>query len=205
METCEYRNRIAHQFDPANGHDKIYIASVRKSKITTSSFEVVCRWGRRGSKVLADQVKYNCPTVDDTLRFRNEIFVGKLAKGYEEVENNPHYHGTVTRDSVKQFLEDEYSEVQNEAATRYSKEVEIVLENKPKRGRRPGAKISRQHSKPLVEYPEAVVIVDNSGMENVLTEGVEYLVARQPDKNGFLSVLDKFGVETIIHEQRCKA
>src|SRR3990172_6478117 len=70
------------------GSDKVYVSSI---KSVAGSFQVVCKWGRRGGTMQV-QTKGTYSAFDVAVATRNSILSEKLSKGYKNIEG-PGYSG----------------------------------------------------------------------------------------------------------------
>lgn len=173
--------------------DKVYVANIKVDS-DSREFVVVCKWGRRG-KNLSSQEKASYKSLRAAQGARNEIVREKVKKGYVDVASLS-YDGPVhaLQEQFKGHLEgdirvrDDHSVI----VTPWEDDCEAVkLQEDIRNG--------NIKQKP---QPEAVLCVDNLGLENHFDLDIEYeLVGGTPEAT-WLSVIDRFGDEVEVNADR---
>jgi len=107
----ERRNWVGHCYSKLKNHDKLYIVTIRDYHDTKSTYnyEVVCYWGRAGSK-LREQSKGLYGKYDRASYEAYDMFTKKAMKGYSDLSvYDPNYTGNLTMDHsyVQPYLVEE--------------------------------------------------------------------------------------------------
>ena len=168
MVRTSTNNLVSHNNEP--GHDKVYIASVRK--MHDGRFGVYGKWSAR-NRAMKEMNKGTFSTFAEAQRAAEELFAIKAGRGYVDIESSQ-YHGPVTFDSVSQWLEQPCGEDEPVSTT--------AAPVKQRNVRR----------KPVQRSEFEVKCVNTTGIESHFDVGVNYM-ARLAGDADLLEVMDVQG------------
>lgn len=171
---------VAHNY--SKGHDKIYMACIRVEFPLTgpAKYTVIGKWGRRG-QTLKSQVKW---TGNDRMAAKSTqqgLFLSKVKEGYINIDS-PSYGGGVTRQ--EKYIA-ESMECLDEASEKAAP-AKPSLEELEKR-------VFNQIDRVLGDG-DAIVCINNAGIEDKFDLGVDYIFENHPDAQ-MIYVYDKNGVK----------